>query len=390
MVKGENIYKRKDGRWEGRYKKGYDKNRKIQYGYCYGHSYRETKEKLDRAKAEFMLNPPSASKDISKKDFADYCSQWMKINESRLKKSTLAKYNSMLEKHITPQLGGCRLGELDSDRIAGFSNDLLYRKHLSVKTVRDILTFVHKIIVSIQADTKNNLSFIMIPYPKMERKELRVLSTEEQQLLIQYLLNDFDIYKFSVLLALFTGLRIGEICALRWENVSMDSGLLTVKHTVQRIKNPDRKSGQKTILQLGTPKTSASARTIPLTEGLVGLFRIFQTDDPEAFLLTGNRQIIDPRKLQRRLQKYTKELGLQGVHFHTLRHTYATRCLEYGCDTKILSEMLGHANISTTLNRYVHPSMDFKRENIGRLERAGFFPPSMKPSNIAKIPENKA
>ena len=389
MTKGENIYKRKDGRWEGRYKKGHDKDRKIQYGYCYGHSYRETKEKLNRAKAEFMLNRPSVSKDIYKKNLADYCVQWLKINENRLKRSTLAKYNSMLEKHIKPQLGDYPLTDLDSDIIADFSNDLLYQKQLSVKTVRDILIFIHKIIDYIQADPQNNLPFIVISYPKTERKETRILSAEEQKNLTQYLLQDFDVYKFSVLLALFTGLRIGEICALQWKDISVDSGFLMVKHTVQRIKNLHGQSESKTVLQLGAPKTSSSARIIPIANGLIGLFRIFQTDDPEAFVITGNRQFTDPRKLQRKLKKYTEELGLRGVHFHTLRHTYATRCLEFGCDTKILSEMLGHANISTTMNRYVHPSMEFKRESIFRLEQTGFFPPSMEPSNITENPENK-
>ena len=236
MAKGENIYKRKDGRWEGRYKKGYDKNKKIKYGYCYGHSYRETKEKVTRAKIELMLNSPPVSKDIYRKRFSEYCVQWIKINESRLKKSTLAKYHFMLENHIKPQLGDYSFTDLNSDIIADFSKDLLYQKKLSPKTVRDILTFVHKIISYIQAETNSNLSSITISYPRLERKELRVLSAEEQQNLIQYLVQDFDIYKFSVLIALFTGLRIGEVCALQWKDISVESGLLTVRHTVQRIK----------------------------------------------------------------------------------------------------------------------------------------------------------
>lgn len=387
MAKGENIYKRKDGRWEGRYKKGYDSNQKIKYGYCYGHSYKETKKKLDQAKAEVMFRPPAASKDIYKKNFTEYCLQWLTINENRLKDSTLAKYFSILEKHIKPHLGNYIPAELDSTIIAEFSKSLLYQKHLSPKTVRDILTFVHKIFVYIQADTRYDLPPFIISYPKPERKELRVLSRKEQQLLIEYLLTDFDIYKFSVLLALFTGLRIGEICALQWKHISIESKLLTVKQTVQRIKNPDRQSAKKTILLLGAPKTLSSARTIPITDSLAKLFRVFQPGDQDCFLITGTHQFIDPRNIQRRLKKYTKDLHLSDVHFHTLRHTFATRCIECGCDIKILSEMLGHSNISTTLNRYVHPSLEFKRENMVKLEQAGFFPASMKPSTILDVPE---
>lgn len=385
MAKGENIYKRKDGRWEGRYKKGYDSNRKIKYGYCYGHSYKEAKEKLDRAKADFILNPLAGSKEIYRKNFAEYGTQWMLINESRLKKSTLAKYQSILENHIKPQIGYYTPAELDSVVIADFSKYLLYQKRLSSKTVRDILTFVHKITVYIYADSRQNLPPLIISYPKRERKELRVLTKEEQRLFTQYLLSDLDIYKFSMLLALFTGLRIGEICALQWKHISMEAGLLTVSQTVQRIKNMNKQAENKTTLQLGTPKTLSSARTIPLTDRLIDLLKIFCTDDPENFIITGSHQFMEPRNLQRRLKKYTDELHLSDVHFHTLRHTFATRCIECGCDIKILSEMLGHSNISTTLNCYVHPSLDFKRENIIKLEQAGFFPPSPKPSEALEI-----
>ena len=389
MAKGENIYKRKDGRWEGRYKKGYKQNHKIQYGYCYGHSYRETKEKLNQAKTEFMLHLHPVSKDLYQRSFAKYCTQWMKINENRLKPATLAKYHIMLENHILPKLGNHSLAELDSVMMAEFSDELLYQKHLSSKTVRDILLFVHEIIAYIQAATKSNLPPILISYPKTDRKELRVLSEKEQETLTRYLLRDFDSYKFSVLLALFTGLRVGEICALQWKNVSVESGLITVRHTLQRIRNSDHCSVKRTTLQLGTPKTSSSFRTIPITNELARLFRIFQSDDPESFVVTGNSQFPDPRKLQRKLKNYTEMLGLQGVHFHTLRHTFATRCIEYGCDTKILSEILGHSSISTTMNRYVHPSMEYKRENIIRLEQAGFFPTSMEPSSTTAFPEIK-
>lgn len=382
MAKGENIYKRKDGRWEGRYKKGYDQNKKIRYGYCYGHSYREVKEKLCIAKADYTLHASSKSSVPAKKNFGMYCMQWMKMHESRLKKSTLVKYNFMLEKHIKPVLGSYPVNELTSDKIAEFSEELSKKKQLSEKTVRDVLIFVHEITVYIQQDT-GTLFPIAISYPRLEHKELRILSVEEQQCLIQYLLQDTDVYKFSVLLALFTGLRIGEVCALQWKHISSESGLLSVKQTVQRIKNLDSSSENRTILLLSTPKTASSVRTIPIMEGLLTLTETFRPENPDAFILTGSDHLADPRKLQRRLKKYTAVLGLQNVHFHTLRHTFATRCIESGCDTKTLSDILGHSDISTTMNRYVHPSMDFKRQNIIRLEQSGFFPSSCASSEMS-------
>lgn len=376
MAKGENIYKRKDGRWEARYKKGYDQNRKIKYGYCYGHSYKEAKEKLDRAKAEFILYPDIRSIPSYKEDFYNGCLRWLKRNECRLKRSTFVKYHSILEKHIKPKLGAYPINELNSDLISEFTDELLYKRKLAPKTVRDILAFVHEVLTSIQTDNKNQLFSIKITYPKLERKQLRILSVEEQQCFVQFLLQDLDIYKFSILLTLFTGLRIGEICGLQWKYISMKSNLLTVKYTVQRIKNLDPFSTQKTILQLGSPKTESSIRTIPFTDQIKELFKKFQPSNQDGFLLTGNNQLIDPRKLQRKLKKYTHILGFKDVHFHTLRHTFATRCVEIGCDIKTLSEILGHSNISTTMNLYVHPSIDLKRKNIEKLAQSNIFPPS--------------
>lgn len=317
---------------------------------------------------------------VAAKTLTTYCTQWLTIQQSRLKESTLAKYHIILENHIHPFLGNYRISELNSTTIAEFSHVLLYQKKLAVKTVRDILTFLHEIIVYTEKETGINLSHITISYPKLEWKELRVLSREEQQYFVEYLFRQIDHYKFSVLLALLTGLRIGEICALQWKDVSLESGYLTVNHTVQRIRNPDRSSAGKTILLFGTPKTVSSIRTIPITDRLNRLFRLFQTDDPSAFVITGNRQLTDPRKLQRKLKKYTDETGLQEIHFHTLRHTFATRCVECGCDTKTLSEILGHANIATTMNRYVHPSLEFKRKNLIKMEQAGLFPPLIEDS----------
>lgn len=349
MAKGENIYKMKDGRWEGHYKKGYNENKKIKY-----------------AMTE------------CEKSFSTYCREWLKINENRLKNSTIAKYETMLRKHILPCIGSYKVHHINSDIISEFTSELLKKKNLSAKTTHDILTFVHEIIVYIQSDARNNMPSIMISYPQIEQKELRILSNEEHQCFMEFLQKDIDIYKFSVVLALCTGLRIGEICGLQWKDISTDYNLLSVRNTVLRVKRRDPLSSQKTWLQLGSPKTKSSIRTIPFTDGIAQLFKKFQINDPDAFVVSCSTHMVDPRKLQRRLKKYTTDLGLEGIHFHTLRHTFATRCIELGCDVKTLSEILGHSNISTTMNRYVHPSIDLKRKNIKKLEQAGFFPPSKK------------
>lgn len=196
------------------------------------------------------------------------------------------------------------------------------------------------------------------------------MSEEEQRRMAAYLRQDMDACKFGVLLAMLTGLRIGELCALRWENISTAKGTLRVEATMQRLKNVDGDGGKTRIL-IGSPKSDASCRTIPLSENAAALCRHMDTRTPLAFVLTGAASYMEPRTLQYRFKGYMRDCGLEDVHFHTLRHTFATRCVEVGFDLKSLSEILGHANTSITMNRYVHSSFDLKRSNMDKLSAVG-------------------
>lgn len=371
MAKGENIFKRKDGRWEARYKKGYNADHKIIYGYCYGHSYREAKEKVTRKKAELLSEPDTTANAAYTETISEFCSSWLIRNADFLKPPTLAKYNSMLNRHILPEFGAYRITEVNAKQVSFFSHKLLHEKHLAAKTVRDILSLFHKITTDLDTWSNGTVKPITIVYPKTEVKPLRVLTRDEQHRLTDYLSMAPDIYKFCILLSLGTGLRVGEICGLRWGNFSIQSRTVAVTNTVQRIRNLDKNASSKTILELGTPKTRTSCRIIPLSNGITELARQF-SKNPDFFILTGTLQYAEPRILQRKLKLYTKELELEGVHFHTLRHTFATRCIEVGCDVKTLSELLGHSSIAMTMNRYVHPNLELKRANIDKLEQAGF------------------
>lgn len=370
MAKGENIYKRKDGRWEARYIKGYDEDQKIRYGYCYGRTYREAKEKSFLAQAAWLIDPKFASFELQQQRLHEFCNKWMTINRDRWKVSTLAKYQSMIEKHIKPSLGKYRLIQLNSKLISQFTYELSYTKMLAAKTVRDVLTLLHQILTAAEIGAGSLADTII--YPRGDCRQLRVLTSEEYKKFTGYLMQDTDIYKFCMLLALHTGLRVGEICGLKWKCISLDTGVISVRCTVQRLKNPNQTaSAPKTILHLGTPKTTASIRDIPLTERMSQLCMEFQNDDPDTFVLNGSKtKLPDPRILQRHLKVYANKLMIPDLHFHTLRHTFATRCIEVGCDVKALSELLGHSNITMTMNRYVHPSIDWKRQNIQKLEQA--------------------
>lgn len=199
---------------------------------------------------------------------------------------------------------------------------------------------------------------------------MRVLTPREQRKFTEYLLSGTDACKFGVLLALITGLRIGELCALRWESISIEDGTLSVERSMQRLKSA-APGGAKTSVQISAPKSCASVRTIPLTAFARSLCETMAVNDPYAYVLTGTRKYKEPRTLQYRLKKYTSACGLAGVHFHTLRHTFATRCVEVGFEIKSLSEVLGHSSTRVTLDRYVPPSMRLKRDNMAKLSEIG-------------------
>lgn len=364
MKKGENIFKRKDGRWEARYIKGYELSGKIKYGFCYGKTYKEAKEKVAKCKAALISGKPLPSAN-SRHRFAFYCDEWLRLRKTKIRESTYIKYDTILEKHIKPKLGGCYPLGITAGLVDDFSKELLDADNLSVKTVHDILVVLHGILKYTAVQFPGVFPAIEINYPKESRKEMRVLSRDEQKRFALYLLDDADSCKFGVLLMLFTGLRIGELCALRWADVNIKEKVISVSATMQRLRSFD--TAEKTKVLIGAPKSDTSVRTIPLTDNAAELCRKFAVRNPNAYILTGTPEFMEPRSFQYRIEKYTRECGLDGIHAHTLRHTFATRAVEVGFEIKSLSEILGHANTTITLNRYVHSSMELKRTNMDKL-----------------------
>lgn len=266
--KGENIYKRKDNRWEARYIKGYHPDGSAKFGYCYGKSYREAKRKLTEAKASLISGKP-VSTATKKRRIAFYCDEWLRLNRDRVKQSTYVKYSGMVEKHIKPRLGGYLVQSLSSLLIEEFSHDLLFEEALSPKTVKDILTILHSIIKYTSKQSPERLPEIDIIYPKVPKNEIRILSKEEQTRFVNYLLDDMDECKFGVLLALLTGMRIGEVCALRWSNISLTEKTIQVNATMQRLKNLDEGSLTKTKIVISDPKSDFSTRITPSTHRVI-------------------------------------------------------------------------------------------------------------------------
>ena len=187
-----------------------------------------------------------------------------------------------------------------------------------------------------------------------------MLSECEQNRLIEYLLNEMDIYRFGTLMALYTGIRIGELCALLWDDIT--DSFMVINKTMQRLKSEE--GG--TAVVVDSPKSESSKRIIPLPDFLLPYVQQFRKHS--GYVIDGGKSgHSEPRVMQQKFRRFAKEVGLEEVTFHTLRHTFATRCVEAGFDVKTLSQILGHADVKTTLNRYVHPSFELKQKNMAKL-----------------------
>ena len=369
--KGENIYKRKDGRWEGRYIKNHTPIGKTSYGYVYGKTYLEVKNKLIIAKQQKVLSLQLAKNTPQDILFQNIAFDWLNSLQPQIKASTYNKYRNILNLYLLPEFGAKELSSLTYIQMENFSTNLLIsggikKSGLSPKTVTDIISLLRNILrfavnrgYSIPCNGKN----ITV---KQSIKKMRILSISEQTILVNYLFSDLNKQNAGILICLFTGIRIGEICALKWGDISLNDKTLYIHQTMQRIQI-EGNSNPKTKIQISTPKSEASIRTIPLPSNLVTAISIFKDSD-ESFFLTGTTdKYVEPRVMQNHFKRVLTKCHIDNANFHSLRHTFATRCIELGFDVKSLSEILGHTNVNITMNRYVHPSMDLKRDNMQRL-----------------------
>ena len=357
--RGDMIYHRKDGLWEARYVKGTDALGHRKYGSVYGHSYKEAKEKQQDALDRTLLYQTATP--TRKITVQDLTKEWLYINRNRLKPSSYQRYQGFIKNHVEGVIGGMSVVYLTTIELHEYAQNRL-NTGLSPQYVNALLTFLHSVLHYGQRQYKLPLPEIV--YLTTTKKEMRVFSMEEQQRLVAYLTHNTDIYKLGILVALYTGLRIGELCALRWEDIGEDH--IKVHKTMLRLNN---ENGPGTHLHVGEPKTNTSVRSVPLSSFLQEQIRPFreQSKGKPYFLSKGKKDITEPRVMQYQFKRYLRELNISGATFHTLRHTFATRCVECGFETKALAEVLGHASVTITLNRYVHPSFQIKQLQIEKL-----------------------
>lgn len=359
---GENIFKRKDKRWEGRYICGRTENGKARYRSVYSHSYAECRQKL-RACREGVDIPKT------KITVSQLFEAWLETRKSSVKQSTYVNYRTLYESHIKGTIGGLICGEITADMLSKYVSYLLesgnvYGGGLSTKSVKAVLVMLKSMFDYGNCEYRFDNPAKKLALPKTEAKEIELFNEDELKKLCG-LSSDNDPMMLGIVLCLHTGIRIGEVCALKWSDIDFNDSVLHIKKTLQRIKNPNG-GYPKTIITITEPKSRKSIRDIPIPSPLLPELQRLRRDDG-CYFLTASPGYTEPRTLSFRYKKSLDELGIKYKNFHCLRHTFATKCIRAGVDVKTLSELLGHSSVQITLDRYVHSDLETKRIQIEKL-----------------------
>lgn len=301
--------------------------------------------------------------------FSQVASLWKADKRQYVKPSSYAAYVQHLNKHLLPFFGD--RSEISADQVQEYANCML-SQGLSLKTVKDsllILKMIHRYGERIGLWTPLN-GRIQYPTTADGQRTLPVLTVSQQQRLVRYLQDNFSFRNLGLLICLHSGLRIGEVCALQWKDLDIQTGEIHVRKTLSRIWLSDG-AERAYYLSIGSPKTQASVRDIPFTKPLADMIRpLRKIVNPEFYVVSNAAQPLEPRYYRDYYMKLLGHLQIPPVRFHALRHSFATRCIESKCDYKTVSVILGHASISTTLDLYVHPGYTEKKKCMDKMARA--------------------
>ena len=291
---------------------------------------------------------------------------YLEEKAGKVKVSTLKCYQRNIKCHILPKFGSRIAADITVEDIDDYLETM--QENFSPKLVREVGALLLALLRLAGVNFTGEVAL-----PKIRQKNVEVFTEPELKQLARIILRRTDETGLGILLTVYTGIRLGELCGLKWQDVNADKGMLHVQRTVERVAQEDGT----TCLAVLTPKTESSNRWIPIPQEMM---RVLKPDQrlPETYLLTGGEIIPDPRTMQNRYKALLKRVGVPYRNFHALRHTYATRCIEQGIDAKSVSELLGHSDVRTTLRLYVHASMDYKSkavEAIGFLNSADIYAP---------------
>lgn len=302
---------------------------------------------------------------MEKISFEELATVWLQEKRPYVKATSFSTYWTIVRKTLVPFFG--KMTDLSEEDVQSFVLKQIGSGHKQ-KTVRDQI-MVLKLIVRI-GYKKGLFSFPSweIHYPtSQEESKVVTLSVSDHRKLLKSLRENFSFRNFAIEVCLCTGIRIGELCALQWKDFDMAEHVVKIRKTCGRLRSVE---GGPSVVFVGSPKTECSARDIPLSKELIAKLKcLLKVVNPDAYIVDNSLKPTDPRVLRFYFRKLCVRTGVQEVKFHGLRHSFATRCIEGGCDYKTVSVLLGHSNISTTMNLYVHPDLDQKKRCIAKMER---------------------
>ena len=302
---------------------------------------------------------------MNKKTIREIAEAWKEYKRPYVKQSTMAAYVLILENHVFPEFG-------DNDSFHEHDVQAFVLKKiehgLSAKSVKDILIVLKMVMkFGVKNEWMNHYEWD-IKFPvNGHTKELEVLSVANHKKILDYVQHNFTFMSLGIYISLSTGLRIGEICALKWSDINVADGKITVQRTIERIYIVEGEKKQ-TQLVINTPKTVNSCREIPISKELLAMVKpMKKVVNADFYVLTNEDKPTEPRTYRNYYNRLMEKLDIPKLKYHGLRHSFATRCIEAGCDYKTVSVLLGHSNISTTLNLYVHPNMEQKKRCINKM-----------------------
>ncbi len=302
------------------------------------------------------------------KTFREVSILWKDEKRKLVKLSTISAYAIILENHLLPVFGDYSK-VIEETNVQEFVFDKL-NAGLNQKTVKDfliVLKMVYRFGVKIGVMEHRDWD---IKFPiSQERTGIDVLSVGNHRKLVGFVAENFTFRNLGILLCLHTGMRIGEVCALKWEDIDIVQGVINVNRTIERIYIIEN-GNRHTELIISTPKTQNSIREIPLSKELIKMIKpLKKVVNSDFFVLTNESKPTEPRTYRNYYKSILQNLQIPLLKFHGLRHSFATRCIESQCDYKTVSVILGHANISTTLNLYVHPNLEQKKKCIEQMTK---------------------
>ena len=304
---------------------------------------------------------------IAETKFSKIVALWKEDKKQYVKRSTFAAYTLLIENHILPTFGEMALVEEQDVQTFVFRK---LNEGLSHKTIKDILIVLKMILRFGAKNQMTEYRQIDIKFPtERDKHSIDILNRSHQKQIMEYIRLHFTFKNLGIYICLSAGMRIGEICALTWDDLDVENGIIHVRKTIQRIYVIEEHRKYTEVI-LDTPKTKNSIREIPMTKNLLKMIRpIKKIVNGNFYVLTNEPKPTEPRTSRPYTQKFLQSLGLPLMKFHGLRHSFATRCIESKCDYKTVSVLLGHSNISTTLNLYVHPNLEQKKRCMEQMSR---------------------